>query len=78
MDRVSPKYPNIEIVEYSTILIIEIEFDKNTLEKKKPREMKIYPHSSLSSGHPILLTKETKKKELSGVTPLQNTGCSLQ
>ena len=31
--RVSPKYPNTEIVEYSTILIIQIGFGENTLTK---------------------------------------------
>ena len=35
--RVSPKYFNTEIVEYYTILIIEIVFGENT-KKKKTRE----------------------------------------
>ena len=33
--RVSRKYPNTEIVEYSKIMIIEIGFGKNTLTKPK-------------------------------------------
>ena len=39
--RVSPKYSNTEIVEYSTILIIEIVFGENTLPKfEKTREVR--------------------------------------
>ena len=34
LDRVSPKYPNTEIVEYYTIMIIEIVFGDNTLSEK--------------------------------------------
>ena len=47
--RVSSKYPNTEIVEYSIILIIEIMVGENTLTKLKSQRneeenKKIYPH----------------------------------
>ena len=70
------KYPNPEIVESSTILIIEFGFgditltEKNRLSKRK------------SSGNPILSTKEIKnkrkKKGAQWGNPLENYGCSLQ
>ena len=51
------KYPNSHIVEYFTILIIEIGFGENILTKKgrkiKNQRVKIYPHPNLSSGNPI-------------------------
>ena len=63
MARVSTKYSNTEIVEYSTILIIEVGFGENTLTIKiKIREVKIYRYPRFSSNNPILLTKETKKE----------------
>ena len=69
MVRMFSKYSNTEIVEYSTILIIEIGFGENTLtEKIKIREVKIYPHTRFSSDNLRMLTKETKK-ELSGGNP---------
>ena len=54
------KNSNTEIMEYLTILIIEIGFGENILSNKK-REVKNDPYPSLSSGNPILLTKKTKK-----------------
>ena len=46
------------MVEYSTILIIEIGFGKNMLTNlKKNIEAKIYPHSSLVSGNLSSLNK---------------------
>ena len=74
--RVSSKYFSTEIVEYSTILKIEIGFDKNILTKKN-RYMKIYPHPSLFSGNPIHLIKAKKERARWG-NPLENSGCSLQ
>ena len=47
-------------MEYSTILIIDIGFGKNILKIKKDQ---ISEHTSLSSGNPIPLTKETQKRE---------------
>ena len=63
MARVSPKYSNTEIMEYSTTLIIEIGFGENTLTRlKKIREAKIYPYPSLFNGNLILLNKGEEKK----------------
>ena len=78
MARISPKYSKTEIVEYSTILIIEIGLAKHSNKirirkgkNKKIREVKIYPYPSLSSGNPILFTKETELKiEISVGEPL--------
>ena len=81
MARVSPKYSNTEIMEFSTIPIIEIGFGKNSLTKKKgenPREVKISPHPRLSSGNSITPTKETKKKRDQWGNTFQSSGCSLQ
>ena len=71
MARVSSKIPSTQIVEYSTILIIEIGFTEDILTKKnkKIREIKIYQHPSLSSGNLSPLIKETKK-EISVGEPL--------
>ena len=60
------------MVEYSTILIIEIGFGKNMLTNlKKNIEAKIYPHSSLVSGNLSSLNKGRVwgGGEFSGGTP---------
>ena len=61
MARVSSKYSNTKIVEYSTILIIEFGFGENTLTEKNIRGVK-----RKSSGNPI---PSTKVKMISGGTP---------
>ena len=82
MSRVYPKYPNTKIVEYSTILIIDILFRKNTLLKNQTNQrieeenIKSFPHPSLSSGKPISLTEKLKGAHWGN--PLQNYGCYLQ
>ena len=45
MARVSPKYSSTEIVEYSTILIIEIGFGENTLSEKRKKSVLLNPIS---------------------------------
>ena len=76
--RMSLKYSNTKIVEYSTILIIEIGFSENTKNKIKTREAKIYPQPRLSSGNLNTLNKKTKKKIAQWRNHLQNYVSSLQ
>ena len=72
MARVSSKYSNNEIVEYSTILIIEFGFGKNTLTEERNR-IKDQRSEEEVYWQPIPVNqvnqKQKGKKELSGVTP---------
>ena len=64
MARVSSECSSTEIVEYSTILIIEFGFDKITLTEEGNKNIKGAKRNS--SGNPILLIKEIKSKRKKG------------
>ena len=70
LSRVSLKYPNTEIVEYSTVMIIEIEFDENTLTKNKPPTDKwTYNHSPAFLVATQSRWPKKPKKDISRVAP---------
>ena len=74
--RVSPKYSSTEIVEYSTILIIEIGFGKNTLTQKKSENWKYIHTPACLVATRIRQPNKPEKRALWG-KPLHNSGCYL-